>query len=436
MSLVGVVAKELPAPCGWPAPPAPAAFSGLAGAITEAVAPATEADPVAILAQLLVAAGSVVGRGAHFQVEATRHHPAEFVVLVGDSAKARKGSSWDHVARLMGGVDPGFASRCSTGLSSGEGLIWALRDPSGRDPGAADPRLLVVEPEFASVLKQTTRDVSTLSPVLRAAWDGRPLAILTRTAPARASTTHLSVIGHITAEELRHNMTAIEVANGLMNRFVLLACRRARLLPEGGDPDPLAHTGLGEALRDNLAISRHVGHVGFDDAARLQWYELYETLSAPGTGLAGALAARSEAHVVRLSLIYALVDGVGAIGPSHLAAGLALYDYARRSAAWALEGATGDRVAEQIHEALLASPGGLTRTEIRDLFQRNCPGSAIDQALGALSRAGRLRMERVETGGRPAMVFFVVDPKRADDNPSERHLDGSGGGLDLHPAGT
>jgi hypothetical protein len=45
-------------------------------------------------------------------------------------------------------------------------------------------------------------------------------------------------------------------------------------------------------------------------------------------------------------------------------------------------------------------------------------------------------MERVETGGRPAMVFFVVDPKRADDNPSERHLDGSGGGLDLHPAGT
>ena len=52
----------------------------------------------------------------------------------------------------------------------------------------------------------------------------------------------------------------------------LLACRRARLLPEGGDPDPLAHTGLGEALRDNLAISRHVGHVGFDDAARLQWY--------------------------------------------------------------------------------------------------------------------------------------------------------------------
>ena len=400
--------KELPAPCRWPAPPGEEAFSGLAGAITEAIAPATEADPVAILAQLLVAAGSVIGRGAYFPVEATRHHPAEFVVLVGDSAKARKGSSWDHVARLMGGVDPGFASRCSTGLSSGEGLIWALRDPSGRDAGAADPRLLVVEPEFASVLKQTTRDVSTLSPVLRAAWDGRPLAILTRTAPARASTTHLSVIGHITAAELRHNMTAIEVANGLMNRFVLLACRRARLLPEGGDPDPLAGSGLARALKDNLDRSRHVGRVGFDETARLQWCELYETLSAPAPGLDGALAARSEAHVVRLSLIYALIDGADAIGPSHLAAGLALYGYSRRSAAWALEGATGDRGAEQIHQGLQGSPGGLTRTEIRDLFHRNCPGPVIDEALGALSAAGRVRLERVATGGRPAMVFFAV----------------------------
>ncbi len=408
MNLAGIFAKELPAPWRWPAPPAPEAFSGLAGAITEAISPETEADPVAILAQLLVAAGSVIGRGAYFLVEATRHHPAEFVVLVGDSAKARKGSSWDHVARLMGTVDPGFASRCSTGLSSGEGLIWALRDPSGKDPGAADPRLLVVEPEFASVLKQTTRDISTLSPVLRAAWDGRPLAILTRTAPARASTTHLSVIGHITAAELRHNMTAIEVANGLMNRFVFLACRRARLLPEGGDPDPLARTGLARALKDNLDRSRHVGQMGFDEKARLQWCELYEALSAPAPGLDGALAARSEAHVVRLSLIYALMDGANAIGPSHLAAGRALYDYSRRSAASALEGATGDRVAEQIHQGLLGSPGGLTRTEIRDLFQRNCPGSAIDEALGALSRASRVRLERVATGGRPAMVFFAV----------------------------
>jgi hypothetical protein len=402
-------AFELPAPKDWPLPPAGEAFSGLAGAIVAGLAPETEADPVAILAQLLVAAGSVVGRGAWFVIEATRHHPAEFVVLVGDSAKARKGSSWDRVAALMAAVEPRFATRCSTGLSSGEGLIWSLRDPEGRDPGAADPRLLVIEPEFASVLKQTTRDASTLSPVLRAAWDGRPLALLTRTAPARASASHLSVIGHITKAELAHHASAIELANGLLNRFVFLACRRARLLPEGGRPDPLAGTGLADALVANLELSAQAGEVRFDEQARTAWRELYASLSAPGTGLSGALTARAEAHVLRLSLLYALVDGCQQIELCHLEAGLALFEYARRSALWALEGAGGDPLGEQIHAALVgAAQCGLTRSEIRDLFQRNQPARLLDDALEALVSAGRVRSERVSTAGRPAIVFFAV----------------------------
>src|SRR5688572_20525189 len=89
---------RLPAPPDWPQPAA-AAFAGLAGEIVHTIGPHTEADPVAILAQLLIAFGAACGRGAWFQVEATRHHPNQFLVLVGESAKARKGSSWDHVCR-------------------------------------------------------------------------------------------------------------------------------------------------------------------------------------------------------------------------------------------------------------------------------------------------------------------------------------------------
>ena len=94
----GLADGVLQAPAGWPAAPDPAAHHGLAGEIVSKLAPHTEADPVAILSQLLVAFGAAVGRGAWFQVEATRHHPNEYLVLVGDSARARKGSSWDHVA--------------------------------------------------------------------------------------------------------------------------------------------------------------------------------------------------------------------------------------------------------------------------------------------------------------------------------------------------
>ena len=91
----------LPAPAGWPAPPAPAAYHGLLGEIVGRLAPETEADPVAILAQLLVCFGAAVGRGAYFQVEATRHYPQEFVLIVGASATSRKGTSWDHARRLI-----------------------------------------------------------------------------------------------------------------------------------------------------------------------------------------------------------------------------------------------------------------------------------------------------------------------------------------------
>ena len=404
----GAPRTELVPPEGWLSPPDPAAYQGLAGALVEAIAPHTEADPVAILAQLLVAAGAMVGRGAYFCVEATRHHPGEFVVLVGESAKARKGSSWDHVARLMARADPGFPSRVSAGLSSGEGLVWALRDARGADPGVTDPRLLVVEPEFASVLKACSREQNTLSPVLRSAWDARPLALLTRTAPATATAAHLCVVGHITSAELRHHATSLEVANGLLNRFCFIACRRVRLLPEGGDPDPLAGTRLHESLATHLAMGRQMGEVRFAQATRAPWRQAYEELSEPVGGLVGALLARAEAHVVRLALLYALIDGCAAIHPAHLAGALALFDYAARSARFAFGEESGDPLAERIHDALSAASRGLTRTEVRDLFSRNRPAAAVDEALRCLGRAGRARTERVMTGGRPAQVWTAV----------------------------
>ena len=74
-----------PAPRGWPEAPRDEVYSGLIGEIVACLAPHTEADPVAILAQGLVAAGAAIGRGAHFAVEATRHHPNEYVLNLGRS---------------------------------------------------------------------------------------------------------------------------------------------------------------------------------------------------------------------------------------------------------------------------------------------------------------------------------------------------------------
>jgi len=411
----------LPAPAGWPSPLGPAAYHGLAGAIVQKIAPHSESDPIAILTQLLVCCGSVIGRGAYYQVEATRHHPNQFVLLVGDTAKARKGGSFDHVTRILTDTDPGFPQRVKTGLSSGEGLVWAARDPHGQDPGVADKRLLAVETEFVSVLKAATRDISTLSPTLRSAWDGRPLQLLTRTAPAKATAAHISLIGHITASELRRHTTTLEISNGLLNRVLIIACRRVRLLPEGGDPEPLKHTGLLRYLAATLTHAQSAGQVRLDPQARELWWENYPQLTEPGEGLAGQLTARAEAHTIRLALIYAMLDGERQIQPAHLNAALALWDYAQRSAAWALGQATGDPLAEQIHAALARSPDGLTRTQISHHLQRNLPASQLQHALYTLAAAGRAQPTKIATTGRPTELWTATPPShRAPQRPADR----------------
>jgi DNA replicative helicase MCM subunit Mcm2 (Cdc46/Mcm family) len=260
----------------------------------------------------------------------------------------------------------------------------------------------VIEPEFATVLKSTGRELSTLSPTLRSAWDGRPLALLTRTAPARATQAHISIIGHITQTELRRHTTTVEIANGFLNRFVFAAVRRVRLLPEGGDPDPLKGTGLTRYLKTVLEHAHTTGRVTLTPDARELWWQLYPQLTQPADGLHGQLTARAEAHVIRLALIYALLDAQKTIQPEHLHPALALWDYASRSAAWALGQATGDPLAEHIHAALTRSPDGLTRTQIRDLCQRNLPADRVEQALNTLAAAGRAHQHRTHTAGRPA----------------------------------
>jgi hypothetical protein len=402
---------ELPAPQGFPAPPGPAVYCGVAGEIAKRIAPHTEADPIAILAQLLVAFGAAVGRNAYFQLEATRHHPNAFVVLVGDSSRSRKGTAWDHARALILHADPRLSSHIQSGLVSGEGLVAAVAEREDAAAGPTDPtmhdrRLLVVEPEFATVLKASHRELSTLSPTLRLAWDSRPLQLLARASPARAQTPHISLIGHITQAELRHHLSTLELANGLANRFVWIACRRHRLLPEGGRPDPLADTGLKRVLAGALENARATGQLRFDQHARELWHWAYARLADPEpAGLAGALQARAEAHAIRLSLLYALSDGEHTIKAEHLRAALALWDYAARSAAWALSGATGDPLAEQIHQALAANPNGLTRSQISDVLAHNRSTSEIHQALSALALAGRVTHRKMSTAGRPAELW-------------------------------
>jgi len=388
----------------WPASPRPDAFYGLAGEIVGAIEPHSEADPVGLLVQLVVGFGSVVGRGPHFTVEATRHGTNLYATLVGRSAKARKGTSLGHVRNLLRPVDAEWERDCIvSGLSSGEGLIQAVRDANDEDDsGVADKRLLVVQAEFASVLKVLAREGNTLSAQLRDAWDSGDLRTLTKNAPLRATDAHVSIVGHVTRDELRRYFDATEMANGFGNRILWACVRRSKELPEGGAFHRVDVAPFVRRLTEAVDFARATGEVRRDDEARELWREVYSPLSRERAGLLGAVTARAEAQVVRLALVYALLDCSPLVRIEHLQAALALWDYCDRSASYVFGASLGDPVADEILRALESSEEGLTRTQITNLLGRHKSSGRIEAALSLLEEEGLAACAKEQTGGRPS----------------------------------
>jgi hypothetical protein len=379
------------------------------------------------LIQLLVGFGNLVGRGPYTAVEADRHGVNLFAALVGVSSKGRKGTSWGQIRRVLEGVDPEWArKRVQSGLSSGEGLIWSVRDQiekqqavkeRGRvveyqnvveDPGIADKRLLATEPELASTLKVMGRDGSTLSPLIRQAWDTGDLRVLTKNSPAVSTGAHISIIGHVTRDELLCYLNSTEAANGFANRFLWVCCRRSKQLPEGGNIHEVDFVPFMHRLSHLAESARSAGGLERDDQARQIWRRVYGDLSEGKPGLFGSVTGRAEAQVLRLSLIYALLDGASIIRSEHLLAALAVWEYAEASARYIFGDSLGNPVADQILKELRKEPEGLTRTEIRDLLGRHGNTSEIEAALRVLSEIGMARRQHEQTSGRPVERWLAV----------------------------
>ncbi|ULA61730.1 MAG: hypothetical protein LZF60_360077 [Nitrospira sp.] len=399
----------------------PLAVRGILGELVLAIEPHSEADPAALLIQSLAAFGNTLNRGPHFRAEADNHHMNLFAALVGETSKGRKGTSWGHIHRIFALVDPDWTrDRVMNGLSSGEGLIWAVRDeiskeeplrergkPTGEyqtvivDRGVLDKRLFVLESEFASTLRVMSRDGNTLSAVIRQAWDMGNLRTMTRNSPAQATGAHISLIVHITRDELCRLMEATEASNGFCNRFLWLCVKRSKTLPEGGHFDESALSPLIQRLSRAVQFGRGTGQLTRDEATREMWRTVYPTLSEGKPGLLGAVTSRSEAQVMRLASLYALQDMSYVVRPEHLTAALALWEYCEASARYIFGQRLGDPMADELLSTLRSHRDGMTRTDIRDWFGRNRKTHEIERALSMLAKQGLARKELIQSGGRP-----------------------------------
>jgi Protein of unknown function (DUF3987) len=339
------------------------AMHGLAAEFVRMVEPHSEADPAALLVQFLAGFRNVIGRGAYFTAEADKHFTNLFIVLVGQTSKGRKGSSWGQVANVLRLAEDGWAKECvKSGLASGEGLIWQVRDAihasepvkeKGRvkeyqdvikDPGVDDKRLLIVEPEFARVLQVCERESNTLSAIIRQAWDSGDLKVLTKKEAASATNAHISAIGHITKDELLRLLTGTAAGNGFGNRFLWICAKRSKCLPEGGEAHKVDFAPFMRRLAGALDLARAAGEIKRDPEARSFWADIYPALSEGKPGLLGAVTSRAEAQTMRLACLYALLDSCSVVRLEHLRAALAVWRYCEASARFIFGDALGDGI--------------------------------------------------------------------------------------------
>lgn len=392
-----------------PTPLKRVAFQGLAGEIVRACYPHTEANRAHLLNETLCIAGNLLPPDLYWMHGDVRHGLNLFVALVGPSGSG-KGDGSETLLSILNLVDRDWADNPNrrAGLSSGEGLVRLLRDPSPKDPGVTDKRLLIVEEEFANVLTMDRRQGNNLQVNLRLASDGRTLAVGSikgQKENLRATRPHLSLIVHITPDELRALISQTMLTNGFLNRFLLVFGNQSK--------DLILAPPMPEDTRLDLAARlRHVMEFWKEELKNSggklfmapETDRLLETVWPTVKRYAGVpVTGRAKPHLRKLLHIYAALDCERYARPEHLEAAMEVLRYDSEGAYFTLGRAPQLAVfpeAERILEFLRkAGQKGKTRTEIsKELFQKNTPGGEIDNYFQVLRQQGRIIVEKTKPG--------------------------------------
>ncbi|MPZ81604.1 MAG: DUF3987 domain-containing protein [Actinophytocola sp.] len=399
----------------------PVVFDCFLGRLVRKVEDTSEADPVAVLASLICAAGVHMGQGPHVRAGDDPHPLLVWPLIVGRTSSGRKGTSWSTARRLIDAAATEFVhTNLRSGLSSGEGLAarFAIEDTDAID-GVIDPtrdlRLLVLEPEWGGVMAKMRREGNSLSAILRSAWEGGDLSTLTvnqRLAPS----SHVGIVAHITPQEFRSRLDSSDMAGGTYNRFLPLAVARSKFLPFSQGANPALVAELGAILAGRLDLGAEQRTIGFTGPAATLWRALYVELSTDHNERPQVeqFISRAVPNCLRIAAIHAALDGQPAIGPEHLTAAAALVRYSIASArAIFVDTATPNKLAAWIAEA---GPTGRTRKEITtDHFAGNKKATEIETLLTQLAHTGRITKTTrpPATGrGRPAEIYTARDPTK------------------------
>ena len=377
-----------------------AALIGFAGEVVERLTKDSEAHPAGVLASFLAAVGNAAGPRAHIPISADRHPARLNVVLIGDTGVGRKGLAGNLVYDVMAGADPNwYQDHVIGGLQSGEALIEAAE--ATLEDEKRSGQLLIKAAEFSQVLKVSSRQNMTLSEVIREAFDGGTLALRRSSKPTVVVTgAHISIVAHITPEELRSQLDDISMANGFANRFLFIHVERPQLVPRPKEPD---FSDLSEDLAAILGHARRRGVVRWSKHADAWWRRMYPKISVARQGLVGALTARAEAKLLRVAVAYLLLEpDTKVLMVHHLEAAHAVLRYSEQSARNVFGDRTGDPLGDRILGILRgAFPCVVAQGELGEALGGNISGERVEREVTRLINMQQADRWQVSTGGRP-----------------------------------
>ena len=415
-------AKVFADPAMAPAAPTKQMFHGPLGDMATLIAPHVAWDPTAFVAQSLVAVGNWLGYRHFVAEEATQRHPNLFLAVVGGTASG-KGTSWRWAEWVMRGLDDAYVNeRITTAVGSGEGLLAKITDPvvtlnsKGEETvaidGSPDKRVLYLEEELGQLFsKMMSQD--SLEKMVTKGWDSGRLETTTKKEAMHCENPHVSIIGHITPDELTSRLEARLIDNGFSNRWLYLVIKPTQVKFDSPTPDEI--NGLTEVRDEMIDGLKRFSVSGGDEFvftpdAKDAYLETARYLyDHPHSGAMVKQDARARPLLFKLAMIYAAIDGSNKIEVDHFLAARSLWAYCSRSARAFFGTKSGNENVDRFMELWRWNGfADMTLSDVSDLFSRNMNASKRNQMLDVLARDGVLRVEKgvAESGRAPMNVIY------------------------------
>jgi hypothetical protein len=439
------------------------AYHGPVGEFLDAVAGETEADPAAIGIYLITKLGTVIGRRSSIQIGEHTHHNNLYNQLVGGTASC-KGIAADLSDRFMQRIDLGFDNRHMEGsFGSGQAVLDSIADRTQREREngvpAREKRKCIDDPEMATTFRLAHQKDSILGQMIRRGYDHRSITHTTKTSGRQRSTGHhLSFMAGISPDEMVGSVQAVDISNGLLNRFGIYYVEMADVLPWGGridwigevadivsdvrsalkrlDPPPTradddldgddeevedenGKLGLVDdevdeefsASRTRSVLRYHVGVDGRDDGSegsRL-WGEWYPTMRQ-GTGPVPDLTRRSVVHVARMVNTFSVLDQADSVSPHAMRAAMAWERYSTDSIEYLFGEEVTGRAADLLTAIRDRGSQGLDATGQQRVFGNHLKADEVKKLRGELENRNLITTIEEPTAGRDRKVSFAIWP--------------------------